>query len=191
MHYLPYKERMKPLVDELKRVGIFGLPQFEWHFTVDNDLYRYTLAGIPDGFIDRSRVNLSNIKYTIDSFSLLKKLELMGCRRVLILEDDIAFHKDLNFIKSVIGATPRDFDVMNYDPEICDPRGVTKANEYVVQYNSDAKIINMSCCALSNKAISSIIKKQRAKLEPFDIYTWLNSDDLKTYCVSNGNNICV
>ena len=40
----------------------------------------------------------------------------MGYKRVLILEDDIVFHKDLNFVAEVVNSTPDDFDVMNYDP---------------------------------------------------------------------------
>ena len=68
--------------------------------------------------MDSSRVNLSNIKYTIDSFSLLKKLQFHGYGHVLILEDDIIFHRDLNFIQQVVESTPEEYDVMNYDPEI-------------------------------------------------------------------------
>ena len=49
--------------------------------------------------MDAERVNLSNIKYTIDSFSLLKKLQFRGYEHVLVLEDDIVFHKDLGFIQ--------------------------------------------------------------------------------------------
>lgn len=59
-----------------------------------------------------------NIKYTIDSFTLLKKLRFFGYEHVLILEDDIIFHKDLNFIREVVESTPKDYDVMNYDPDV-------------------------------------------------------------------------
>ena len=42
IHYLPYKnERFRNIALELKRVGILGLPQFEWEFTVPNKFYEY------------------------------------------------------------------------------------------------------------------------------------------------------
>ena len=74
IHYLPYTERLENIKSELKRVGILDLPQFEFYYTIDNDFYRYILDGIPKDKIDSSRMSLSNIKYTIDSYSLLKKL---------------------------------------------------------------------------------------------------------------------
>ena len=118
IHYLPYTERFENIKRELKRVGILDLPQFEWYFTIDNDFYKYVLDGIPEDKINRKRVSLSNIKYTIDSFTLLKKLKFHGYGHVLILEDDIVFHKDLNFIREVVNSTPEVYDVMNYDPDV-------------------------------------------------------------------------
>jgi hypothetical protein len=76
IHYLPYKERFENIKRELKRVGILDLPQFEWCYTVDTDFYNYVLNGIPDKFINGERVTPTNIKYTIDSYNLLRKLQL-------------------------------------------------------------------------------------------------------------------
>ena len=94
------------------------LPQFEWYYTVDTDFYNYVLDGIPDGSINRDRVTPTNIKYTIDSYNLLRKLQFQHYNHVLIIEDDVAFHKDIGFIEKVVKSTPEDFDVMNYDPEV-------------------------------------------------------------------------
>lgn len=106
----------------------------------------------------------------------------------------MAFHNDLNFICDVVGSTPNDYDVMNYDPEILLLDGklkLSRINRNVLAYGK-AKIIDMSCTALSRKAICSIIEKQKRKLEPFDIYTWLDVDEcLNTYCVNLNKNICV
>ena len=115
VHYLPYKDRVDGITEQLKRVGILDNPKFEWCYTVDNKFSRHLLNAIPQK-IDLHNVNESNIKYTIDSYVLLKRLQFMGYKRVLILEDDIVFHKDLNFVAEVVDSTPDDFDVMNYDP---------------------------------------------------------------------------
>ena len=79
----------------------------------------------------------------------------------MILEDDIAFHKNLDFIQEVVKSTPEDYDVMNYDPEILwngNSLGLFKVNKYMFKYHA-GKIINMSCSALSKKAISHIIDR--------------------------------
>lgn len=186
-----------PVIEhQLSRVGILNLPQFEWFFTTNNELYTYVLDGIPDSKIDRNRVNSRNIKLTIDSYSLLKKLQHFGYNHVLILEDDISFHNDIEFIRDVVSSTPDDFDVMNYDPDILvDSNGkpfgrFQSINENIQRYEN-AKIVNMSCCALSKKAIDLMVYRQKTLLEPFDIYTWTNTKDLKTYCVNIDKNICI
>ena len=49
----------------------------------------------------------------------------------------------------------------------------------------------MSCCALSRKAICRIVQHQEKCLAPFDYYTWAETGDMNTYCVTRGNNICI
>lgn len=194
IHYLPYTERFENIKKELKRVGILDRPQFEFYYTIDNDFYKYVLDGIPKEKLDAKRVNLANIKYTIDSFSLLKKLQFYGYEHVLILEDDIVFHEDIDFIKNIVNSTPDDYDVMNYDPEILlldNELKLSRIDKNILVYDK-GKIVDMSCTALSRKAIFSIIEKQKSKLEPFDIYTWLNvANSMNTYCVNLNKNICI
>ena len=55
-------------------MGILDLPQFEWHYTVDNKFSKYLLNGIPRNEIDLQGIKDFNVKYTIDSYVLLKKL---------------------------------------------------------------------------------------------------------------------
>lgn len=202
IHYLPYRERLDNIKQELSRVGILDLPQFEFYETIDNAFYPYVVNGISKNRLSlkpwnkEPRVDLSNVKYTIDSYNLLKKLEFKGYKRVLILEDDIVFHKNLDYVNKVIESTPTDFDVMNYDPEhLCFSDGgrygnYQSINNYIDRYQN-AKIVNMSCCALSKKAIHHIIKKQHSKLAPFDIYTWSDTGDLNTYSVKFGLNVAI
>lgn len=102
IHYLPYEDRIEGIKSQLKRVGILDLPQFEWHYTVDNKFSKYLMDAIPPDKINKWGVCDKNIKYTIDSYVLLKQLQHFGYERVLFLEDDIMFHNDLNFIRDVV-----------------------------------------------------------------------------------------
>lgn len=188
VHYLPYKDRVPSITSQLKRVGILDLPQFEWCYTVDNQYSRYLLNGIPRSRIYLHSVKEQNIKYTIDSYSLLKRLQYFGYEHVLILEDDIMFHKDLKFIADVVNSTPEDFDVMNYDPFVArnpitgkEPR-FWRVNENIRRYGQ-ARVFNMSCCALSRRMIDYMVEMQEVLLKPFDHYTWdCKNANMNTYC---------
>lgn len=192
IHYLPYKDRLKPIKTELSRIGILDLPQFEWYYTIDNEFYQYILKGIPTTQIDLTEVSQKNIKYTIDSYSLLKKLSLCEYKHILIIEDDVCFRKDLSFIKAVIKSTPEDFDIVNYDPWIYDKNSsqLPKYNEYLYQYSNE-RIYCTSCIAFSQKAIQTIINEQNNILRPFDHYTWIKGYDLHKYCAIDNMHICV
>lgn len=194
IHYLPYTERFENIKSELKRVGILDLPQFEWYETIDNNYYRYVLNGSPDNRIDKGQisVNETNINYTIDSYSLLKKLLVKGYERVLIIEDDVVFHKDLGYIFDMIQNTPKDFDIVNYDPfyPISTLTKVTSNKNRFCKY-TDEKIYNTSCIAFSKHAISRIVQEQEQVLRPFDHYTWMNTNDLNKYAIRVGGNICI
>lgn len=117
IHYLPYKEeRFEVIKSELERVGILGLPQFEWEFTVPNKFYDYVRVPKDKTKKGHGTITPTTRPYAIQYYNLLKKCELMGYKNVLILEDDIAFMKNLDDIKRVLEATPKDWDIVNYDP---------------------------------------------------------------------------
>ena len=138
IHYLPYRERLTNIQSELKRVGILDLPQFEFYETIDNELYNDILNGIPGYKIGKTRsysprVHKLNINYTIDSYSLLKKLNFYGYERVLIIEDDAVFHSDAKLIFDILNSTPMDFDIVNYDPIKCKNEYGKYIGEYIVK----------------------------------------------------------
>ena len=138
IHYLPYRERLTNIQSELKRVGILDLPQFEFYETIDNELYNDILNGIPGYKIGKTRsysprVHKLNINYTIDSYSLLKKLNFYGYERVLIIEDDVFFHSDAKLIFDILNSTPMDFDIVNYYPIKCKNEYGKYIGEYIVK----------------------------------------------------------
>lgn len=194
IHYLPYQDRVENIKNELRRVGILDLPQFQWYYTIDNDFYDNAYINIKQTQ-NNYRLSKKNIKYTIDSFALLKKLQFLNCEHVLILEDDVVFRKDCESIREIIRLTPSDYDIINYDPEILYNNDGTigtfsRINKYIYKY-ANSKVVNMSCCALTRKAINHIVESQKKYLQPFDFYTWNDVDSLNTYCVSNGKHLCI
>ena len=209
LHFIPWDdERFEATKKELKRVGILDLPQFDWELTVPNKFFEY--IKIPAGKIQRGHgtVTKKTLQQTLHQYTLFKKLQLQGYQRVLFLEDDIAFHKDLDFIKSILEQTPEDWDVANFDPFrrrgwLGAGKGYwghyydLKGNEVPYDWNGEtflrynSVVYNTDCVGLTGKAIAQIVERQENNLCPGDWYTWRETGDLNTYCVSKGNNICV
>ena len=110
--FLPNKGRMERISAELKRVGILDSKVFEWRFTVPSKLDKR----IQDSFVDKKWVeNVGAINGTIEQTRILKESLLLGYKRILILEDDVAFLKDLSEILSILDNLPEGYDVIQCD----------------------------------------------------------------------------
>lgn len=172
-HFLPYAERLDKLERELKRVGIWQHPGFEIVETVPNPYYQYICRrGGAGTRVARGHflTGPKKINYQINFFDMMKRIQLKGWDKVLLLQDDIVFRKDLNFIKKVIDDTPADYDIVNYDPSRrkgwmgngrgCWGKYFNLAGEEVqrdwdeetfVRYS--APVYHLSCVGLSKRAI--------------------------------------
>lgn len=209
LHYLPYKnERFKNIATELKRVGILDNPRFEWGFTTPVKFYDY--IRFPKGTVRRGSggVTPGNLSQTINTFIVLKRMQMKGCDSILLLEDDIVFHKDLDFMKSVLDKTPEDADVANYDPfrrKGWNGAGKgywghyydLKGNEVKKDWDGDtfmrysSVVYHTSCVMMSKRGLDHWIEEQEKELCPIDWPTWRHAQDLNTYCVTTGNNLCI
>lgn len=205
IHYLPYKDdRFENIKEELDRVGILNSPNFEWEFTVPNIYMDY--IKFPQG--RKGDIKSRALRYALQYYTLIKKLCLLNYNKVLVLEDDIVFHKDLNFIKTLLDSMPPDWDVVNFDPfrrkgwlgngkgcwgHYYDLRGnevkQDSAVDLFVRYSSI--VYNASCVAFTHKALERFVENTEKCLEPADYYSWKDTGDLKTYCTSGFNSMCL
>jgi len=205
IHYLPYKERYRKCVDELKRVGILDLPQFEWEFTVPNvfnDLIKF-----PKGRIGRF-FNACEKPYAIQYYTLMKKLMMLNYQKVLILEDDVTFLNDLDKVKEILDATPSDWDIVNYAPFrgkgwLGNGKGFwghyydLNGNEVDRNWDGDvfvryhSVVYGAVCNAYTHRAIERYVENSEKCLLNADGYTWKDTGDLNTYCAAGTHNICI
>lgn len=205
IHYLLFKEqRFENCKSELERVGILNLPQFEWEFTVPNKFYEYIKFPDKKG----SGAKKFSLQYTFHYYTLLKKLQYLGYNNVLILEDDIAFRKDLKEIRTLLEATPEDYDIMNYEPfrrkgwkgngkgcwgKYYDLNGnLVNQNwceELVMRYNSI--IYDTGMIAFSKRCIDHIVNRLETEAaKTIDCYTWGENGEMNgynTYCTTGAN----
>lgn len=209
IHFLPYmEERYDIMRSELDRVGILNCGRFFWEFTTPNPIYDYIRIPAEKNSRDKG-ITKSTKVYTLQYYSLLKKLQYFGHEHVLILEDDAAFLKDVDRLGEIVKAAPEDYDILNLDP--FRRRGWLGAgkgywghyydmdgNEVPYDYSGDDKFLRYdsvvyqtSAMAYSRRGIDHILNRMDEVFAPMDRYTWDKTDGLNTYCTSGANNICV
>ena len=49
----------------------------------------------------------------------------------------------------------------------------------------------LAVSAVGGEPYGLMVERQEKVLKPFDHYTWNDTGDLNTYCVTRGNNICI
>lgn len=112
VYFLPNKKRMARLKDELNRVGILDSPIFEWRFTTPNP---YDVV-IQNNYKDKKWINsIGCINGSLEVLRILKESRLLGYKRILILEDDVAFLKDLSALEKILSYIPEGYDIVQLD----------------------------------------------------------------------------
>lgn len=105
-------ERMPRLRAELERVGLLGLPILEWD---------YGTRCIYDDVVNKHasrKCMMSKTSYVNHSLQLLRDLrraKAFGYKRILVVEDDIAFLKDISSIRRMLSNIPKDAEIVQFD----------------------------------------------------------------------------
>ena len=84
IHYLPYmNERFSIIRSELDRIGVLNSGKFFWEFTTPNPIYDYIKIPASKNTHDKG-ITKATKAYTLQYYSLLKKLQHFGYDHVLI-----------------------------------------------------------------------------------------------------------
>ena len=108
IHYISEDriERHNQLIKELKRVGIYDNKIFEFIYDIDNSFSNiiYNNEYLLKRFkcLDYEKNSKYALRVTINHLQALYISKLLGYNRILILEDDICFLKDLNKIEEIL-----------------------------------------------------------------------------------------
>lgn len=114
IHSTLYPERLENLINELSRVNIYDSGIFSWKISSGD-------------FINHIEYSDINYIYDLDSINKTKLIDLSknyveifeeslinNYQRILIIEDDIYFLKDLNLIETILDNLP-EFDICKFD----------------------------------------------------------------------------
>jgi GR25 family glycosyltransferase involved in LPS biosynthesis len=156
---------------ELNRVGILNSGIFEWHKTFDSDWYSYLFNKLKEEKKCFCQ-NVNELKCTFAHYSCIKKSILNNHNRILILEDDERFLKNIDEIESILSNIPNDGDVILFDyssmyKNLINEYRAQKINDY---FSSFDKLNNAGCYMLSNKALNVFQQLYDNLILPADNY---------------------
>jgi hypothetical protein len=115
-HYANDAARLPGLTEEFRRVGLLDSGIFRWMRTFPNPWEKRLIEARPDlwrGGPNKTSVSFLNLGFA--SMRAMREALADGCKRVLFLEADIRFLKDLSAIKDALDAIPDGFDVVQFD----------------------------------------------------------------------------
>lgn len=174
IHFMPFRERVAKLNSELSRVGILNSGIFEPRYTFPsvhcmalyNLLKQNNLTTVPHN----AAFNLM-----VTTYNIIKESMFMGYERILILEDDVAFLKNIDEIKDILDNIPSDFGICLFDKfkpyDMTDEEYKNQlkdnVNQYYFRFN---RLFSTGCYSLSKSAILRLVNMYETDCENTDVY---------------------
>lgn len=131
-------ERWKNTINEFKRIGLYDCKKLEYVYDVrtpyDNDMFAPLDNHLYAKYCDKlDRINnqayqIGAKKCTFTHYKILKQSYILGYQRILIIEDDVVFLKNLYHIYTLLKNLPK-LDLILMDYFMIDPRGVAELDK--------------------------------------------------------------
>lgn len=115
-HFVKDAARLPGLTEEFRRVGLLDSGIFRWVTTYSNPWERRLIEAMPRVWpkgATKTAVGFLNLGMA--TMRTLREALHDGCRRVLFMEDDIRFLKDLGELEAGLAAIPDGYDVVQLD----------------------------------------------------------------------------
>ena len=168
---------------ELKRVGIEDSGILHWKITVRNAFYKYIYKN-PDFPVEDWWTHLQGcMNCTMGHYEIMMECLARGFKRVLIIEDDIRFLKDIGEIETHLRNLP-EYDICMWDKNIPWEKEPfhnavreSKVNDYYIDF-TNVKLNSTGCYAVNAKAMEYITASQMILFNPSDkVLNELQFDD--------------
>ena len=114
LHYLPSYDRYQKIKDEFEKVGIDeNAKYFSWVYDYPSPLidlvYNDGRVNMNSALKSTSRSYIKRV--SMKHYEIIKEAYLLGYDRILILENDIRFHNDIEYINTLLNNMP-DSDII-------------------------------------------------------------------------------
>lgn len=173
IHYLPQAHKLRRLEQELSRVGITQSGLLEWRYTVPSpyDAFLYERYKHPQLCPTKGYVNVA-----LEYRAILWEALFYGYERILVMEDDLAFLKDLDLLKAVLDAMPMGYDLVQLDkfvlPIAKERWDYRLEHSRINEHFLDASGVNFTsaaCLALTRTGMRSVLEVEDARLMATDM----------------------
>lgn len=193
INYIPYKSRRDAISKEFDRIGISDHPNFMWHYTFDSPFYGMGFEVLKANPQLGRMLNPTELKCWAAHYSCIKKSLAFGDGRILIIEDDSRFLKDVSEMQSILDSMPEDGDVILFDHfanvggEEYGSYKERKVNDFYSEYDN---LDSCGCYSLSRAAMVAFELLYERIVIPADNYTSKIPLPLLKKCFSLKNLSC-
>lgn len=161
--FLPNKNRFDRLDKELERVGIKQSPQFEYVFNTPSAFDAPILAHIQK----KDHLNIfkpSYVNHLMQREGIFRRALNSGYERILVLEDDVAFLKDLSELDTIFRTMPDGFDFFQMD-KFMSPKNRAlwrllvkskRLNEHWID-SSSVRFTSAACMAYTRRGMETLL----------------------------------
>lgn len=184
-HYLKNADRLPGITDELRRVGILDSGVFSFEYTSPDPWERKLARACPECTGGHAS-KLGFLNLGLATARKLREALALGYRRVLFLENDIRFLKDLGRIKATLEAMPDGYDIVQLEKFI-DHQKVPDAEAYAKvcaersvngEFFDAGGMVTYSggCVSMNRRAMENLLGyMERWRPQPLDGLIQLNS----------------
>ena len=193
INFIPYRSRHDAIKREFDRIGISDHPNFMWNYTFDSPLFGIGMAVLESNPSLGRLLNATELKCWMGHYSCIKKSEAFDDSRILIIEDDSRFLKDLDKMEEILDNMPKDCDIILFDHFAnvskmeYESYKSRKINDFYSEYDT---LDSCGCYSLSREAISVLSTIYEHKVIPADNYTSKLQLPLLKKCFSLKNLSC-
>ena len=115
-HFVNDAARLPGITEEFRRVGLLESGMFRWVTTYPNPWEKRLIEAMPKVWPQgASKTAVGFLNLGMASMRALREARHDGCRRVLFMEDNIRFLRDLGAIADALNAIPDGFDIVQFD----------------------------------------------------------------------------
>lgn len=177
IHYLPSTSRLTYITNELERVGILQSGVFEWKNTTDSPFYKLLQPHITTTY-ESMKYDINAFKTALMHYEVWRDALGRGFNRVLILENDVAFLRDLAKLEDALRDFPLNADVVLLDKYVygggIEYNQKLKSGQFSLNKtfgdfsNGFAQLGSAACYSVSREAADAFIKQQEISFMPAD-----------------------
>ena len=187
LHYIPFKERKELMDFQLKRIGILDSGIFSYYLTYNNALdkkferfFRYSSEKIKNNIFINTSIFFGH-------YNVIREAYAHDYNRILIIEDDVRFLRDLNKIEQVLNNRPQNADIILYDKFLYsmgdfNKLALNKVNDYYAKFS---RCTSAGCYQLNRKGMKRIIELTEKEPQMCDCYFYSADQSLTNlnyYC---------